>query len=158
MLRLHVVPAQGDPFEHLFEGQELIIGRASDSGLAIADRFLSRHHARLFRSPELGVLVEDLGSRNGTLLNGELIKQPTAVHPGDHIKLSGSLITVSDGGATATSRSDATIFRRAKDLLEDSARQPLRREDAAEMGRYAERLELVNEVHQALSRSISMQQ
>jgi serine phosphatase RsbU (regulator of sigma subunit)/pSer/pThr/pTyr-binding forkhead associated (FHA) protein len=159
MLRLYVVPAQGEPFEHVFEEQELVIGRASDSGLAIADRFLSRHHARLFRGADERVLIEDLGSRNGTLLNGEPISEPTTVRPGDHLKLSGSLITVSDGtSATGSSRSDATIFRRAKDLLEDSSRQRISREDAVAMGRYAERLELLNEVHQALSRSISMQQ
>ncbi|MCZ7650117.1 MAG: FHA domain-containing protein [Thermoanaerobaculia bacterium] len=48
-VRLHVVPADGHPFEHLFEGDSLVIGRSSSAGLAIADRFLSRQHSRLFR-------------------------------------------------------------------------------------------------------------
>ena len=66
MFRLRVVPAQGSPFEHRLRGESTVIGRSSTSDLVIADRFLSRQHARLI--VEEGHLeIEDLGSRNGTL-------------------------------------------------------------------------------------------
>ena len=50
MLRLHVVPAHGEPFDKVYEGPTLVIGRSSDSGVVVADRFLSRHHAQLTSS------------------------------------------------------------------------------------------------------------
>ena len=75
--RLHVVPPQGDPFDHTLDSEEVIVGRATDASLPLADRFLSRHHARFFwRGDEL--LIEDLGSRNGTVVNGSRIEHPTA--------------------------------------------------------------------------------
>ena len=54
------------------------MGRSSASDLVLADKFLSRKHARLFVS-DGSMMVEDLGSRNGTLLNGSPVQQPTRV-------------------------------------------------------------------------------
>ena len=68
MVLLHVEPAVGEPFEYLMEEESLVIGRASESDLVVADRFLSRKHAKLSRRDDR-LFVEDLGSRNGTLLN-----------------------------------------------------------------------------------------
>lgn len=160
MIRLHVVPAQGPAFEHLLEGDTLVIGRASDSGLVLADRFLSRHHSRLFRR-EGALLLEDLGSRNGTLLNGQAVRAPTPVKPGDVIRISGSVITLhgdGDGGElslAASSASSHTVFRRATDLLARgfTPREDLQTEEA--LRRYAERLDILNEVHRALGRSLA---
>jgi len=85
VLRIHVVPPQGQPFDHLFNGDSLVIGRSSSSDLPLPDRFLSRHHARIFRDGER-YLVEDLGSRNGTLLNGEPLVHATQLRRGDHVQ------------------------------------------------------------------------
>ena len=64
MVRLHVQPASGQPFDHPLEVDSLTIGRSSSADLTLADQFLSRQHARLFRE-DGELLVEDLGSRNG---------------------------------------------------------------------------------------------
>jgi len=76
MTTLHVVPAEGEAFEHELDTDSLVIGRSSRCDLAVADRCLSRQHVRLYQSDE-GWLVEDLGSRNGTRLNGTMISGPT---------------------------------------------------------------------------------
>ena len=54
------------------------------------DRQISRHHARLLRTPE-GITLEDLGSKNGTHVNGERITRPTQLQDGDVIQVAFSL-------------------------------------------------------------------
>ena len=63
----------------------LEIGRESD-GEIVDDTEVSRHHLKLLPSPN-GLKVVDLGSSNGTRVNGVLISEPTAVKPGDVIRL-----------------------------------------------------------------------
>lgn len=62
----------------------LNIGRADDAGLRIAQDGISRMHARLTPAGD-EVLVEDMGSANGTWLNGKRITRAQAVH-GDEIR------------------------------------------------------------------------
>lgn len=54
------------------------IGRSSDSTLVIVDEYTSTYHARLARSGDTWTLT-DLDSTNGTLLNGEKVRQPAPV-------------------------------------------------------------------------------
>jgi hypothetical protein len=63
----HTVPADYD-----FEGPEIVIGRAAGAAVVIPDTRVSRQHARIVRR-DGDWWVEDLGTRNGTLLNGELM-------------------------------------------------------------------------------------
>jgi sigma-B regulation protein RsbU (phosphoserine phosphatase) len=159
-LRLHIVPADGEPYDSLFDSETLVIGRSSTSDLALADPFLSRHHARLSRDGEK-TLVEDLGSRNGTFLNGQLVEEPTPTGPGDVIKLSGSIISIHaaddeptdlDGPSTDLG---ATIFRPASELLLDSesSTRPAEVQGEKALRRYAERLKLLTDIHEALGRT-----
>ena len=55
------------------DSETLMIGRGSDCDIVIADRQISRYHARIRRAPE-GFLLEDLGSKNGTHLNGASVR------------------------------------------------------------------------------------
>lgn len=64
----------------------LTIGRAPDAGLIVADEFVSTHHARLTASRD-GILAEDLGSTNGTNLNGRPLSRPTRVKSGDVLQM-----------------------------------------------------------------------
>ena len=65
---------------------EFVIGRSPECNLVVADRQVSRRHARL-RKGEVGHLLEDLGSKNGTHLNGVLIAEPVALNDGDEIQV-----------------------------------------------------------------------
>lgn len=60
------------------------IGRARDSDIALPGRGLSRHHAEIRQTPE-GLVLRDLGSRNGTRLNGKLVRGDAPLRPGDVI-------------------------------------------------------------------------
>lgn len=163
MIKLHVVPVQGEPFDHPFDADSLVLGRASSSDLVLEDRFLSRNHSRIYRDGDRLVL-EDLGSRNGTLLNGQPVHGPQPLGPGDVIKISGSIISVHDATAPPVALAspgpgfgEHTIFRSASGMLEshDAARS---REIQGEedLRRHAERLNLLNEIHRALGRSMEL--
>jgi pSer/pThr/pTyr-binding forkhead associated (FHA) protein len=63
------------------------IGREDDNALRIADdSYLSGHHAR-FDYVDGKLMVTDLGSRNGTFLNGVRLTDPRPVRPGDRIQI-----------------------------------------------------------------------
>jgi pSer/pThr/pTyr-binding forkhead associated (FHA) protein/tetratricopeptide (TPR) repeat protein len=63
---------------------KLLVGRAPPAAVLIEDDSISRKHAEVERKPQGAVFVRDLGSANGTLLNGERIGQePVEVFPGD---------------------------------------------------------------------------
>ena len=63
-----------------------VIGRESTCEIVIADRQVSRHHARLSIGPD-GIMLEDLGSKNGTHHNGEMINVGTLLQDGDIIQI-----------------------------------------------------------------------
>jgi predicted component of type VI protein secretion system len=67
------------------------IGRGRDAGLVLADELVSRRHARVTLAGP-GAVVEDLGSRNGTYVNGERIHGPVRLVPGDQLQLGVSLV------------------------------------------------------------------
>jgi len=65
---------------------ELTVGRGGGCGIVLADdSFVSTVHARVFRR-DGSVYVEDLGSRNGTLLNGEPLAVAAPLRRGDHVQ------------------------------------------------------------------------
>jgi sigma-B regulation protein RsbU (phosphoserine phosphatase) len=151
-LRLRISPPVGEPYEHLCEADSLVVGRSSKADLVLSDRFLSRQHARFFRDGA-SWMVEDLGSRNTTLLNGRPVSAPMRLSPGDQVKLSETVITVG-GGDSASRRSgaersdsassDTIVLRSASELLAQAERES------------AERLKLLNDVHRALSTSLTL--
>jgi DNA-binding winged helix-turn-helix (wHTH) protein len=65
---------------------EHILGRSSDAAVVVDDAGVSRHHARITIS-EHGATLEDLGSKNGTMLNGRTIDGPTPLTDGAAILL-----------------------------------------------------------------------
>jgi pSer/pThr/pTyr-binding forkhead associated (FHA) protein len=91
MATLRVVsgPAAGQTLQ--LEG-EMIIGREGD-GLAIPDKEISRRHTAV-RETERGVEVEDLGSMNGTFVDGRRITEPVTLTIGGTIELGSSQIRV----------------------------------------------------------------
>ncbi len=90
--RRQVVPLAAD---------EVGVGRAAPgNAVRLPERNVSRHHARLFR--QNGALwVEDLGSRNGTLLNGERVEGRRRLRPGDLLQIGDYDLALEEGEALA---------------------------------------------------------
>lgn len=68
---------------------EIAIGRGADCDLMLDSALISRRHARLVVDDEGIVTIEDLGSRNGVYVNGELIEGARRLEIGDRIDLGG---------------------------------------------------------------------
>lgn len=66
--------------------QTLMIGRDASCDILIPDRQVSRFHARLMPAPD-GVILEDLGSKNGTHCNGQRLEEPMKLHDGDLVQV-----------------------------------------------------------------------
>jgi len=77
---------------------ETVIGRADDADLTLADAGVSRAHARVSAGAS-GASIEDLGSSNGTFVNGERITGSRQLQDGDEIQLGGAILRVSAGTA-----------------------------------------------------------
>jgi len=74
--------------------RETVIGRGTDAHVMVEDARISRRHARL-RWEGGSLFIDDLGSRNGTNVNGEVLKNVSRrARGGDQIRLAGREITV----------------------------------------------------------------
>jgi hypothetical protein len=86
--------------EHPVDG-ELILGREdSTADLVINDPGVSRRHARVL-ADDGGVIVEDLGSSNGTYVNGERISGRVELGAGDEVQVGATILGI-QGGTAAT--------------------------------------------------------
>jgi hypothetical protein len=74
-------------------GTSFTIGRTQDCDLRIADLSVSRRHAQLDRSED-GWLLSDLGSHNGTRVNGWLVREPVPVRPGDILQFGSATLII----------------------------------------------------------------
>lgn len=66
-----------------------LLGRGDQADIRLEDGFASARHARLVPQGDVMVL-EDLGSTNGTYLNGEPLRGPQPLHGGDRIRIGDS--------------------------------------------------------------------
>lgn len=66
--------------------QSVLIGRGEDCDITLPDRHVSRHHARIFWV-DGRYCVEDLGSKNGTHVNGRELTAPQFLEDGDEIQI-----------------------------------------------------------------------
>jgi sigma-B regulation protein RsbU (phosphoserine phosphatase) len=157
MVRLHVATSGGTSFDRDFDEDSLVIGRSNDADLVLADRFLSRKHARLYRDGDR-LMLEDLGSQNGTRVNGSRIQAPTEVRVGDRIELSSSRIELMEGagGGDGEPALNATVMRPAAELLGQHDRERVEEAPAEELSHLTDRLQLLNEMYRAVSRPLEL--
>jgi len=80
-----------------------LLGRAPDCSVVIPDPRVSRHHAELRREGE-GIALYDLGSTNGTRLNGQRLEAPTRLRDADVIEIAGAHFTFRDPDSTLNER------------------------------------------------------
>jgi FHA domain len=72
-----------------------VLGRGDQAEIRLEDPFASSRHARLIRQGGI-VVIEDLGSTNGTYLNEELLSGPQPLHQGDRVRIGDSEFTYAD--------------------------------------------------------------
>jgi hypothetical protein len=74
------------------DGEDLVLGRGDAAEIRLEDPFASGRHARVYEQAGV-VVLEDLGSTNGTYLNEELLDGPRPLHPGDRVRIGDSELT-----------------------------------------------------------------
>jgi serine phosphatase RsbU (regulator of sigma subunit) len=152
------MPAQ----KFLLDRPVTTIGRSSMNDLPVADKMLSRQHARIVRDNNGGLSVEDLGSRNGTFLNGERLVSIQPLKPGDRITVGGVTLKIESESTTRVrieaqeeEALDNTILKASAELLrkhtETDPRLP-----AEQLSKLVESLRVVNELTIELLRDISV--
>ena len=99
------ITCSGDPASEqvveLEPGKTVSIGRIKDNDIVLPDKKVSRSHAVI--SGRDGVFeVLDKGSTYGTLLNGEKIKEPACLSPGDVLQIGGNTLEFSDGAQSGS--------------------------------------------------------
>ena len=70
-----------------------VMGRSEESDLVLADPYASEFHMRLVAN-ESGMMLHDLGSTNGTYVNGRRITAPTELRRGDNIQVGKTVMEV----------------------------------------------------------------
>jgi pSer/pThr/pTyr-binding forkhead associated (FHA) protein len=108
---------QGGEFP-LRMNREIIIGRSSDLDMVLVEDMVSRRHAKI-SSTETEVYIQDMGSTNGTFVNGEKIAGRALLHEGDRILVGTSIIKVVAVEGQLANQSEAEARRR----LEAGAQQ-----------------------------------
>ncbi len=91
----YLIIRQGNRWTDVFRlenGSSLVIGRASSNEIPVADERASRRHAEVFFQKE-GWWIRDLGSRNGTFLDGIKINGPQPLSPGCQLAVASCRVT-----------------------------------------------------------------
>ncbi|HXG95284.1 MAG TPA: DUF3616 domain-containing protein [Blastocatellia bacterium] len=110
---LRVLLPTGDVFDREITQAETQIGKGPRNDIVIADPAVSTAHA-LLRSHEGKYTIADIGSRNGTFVNGEKIGEPRTLQHGDVIGMGLSKLTFRLSGQTDTSVINITEALTAK--------------------------------------------
>ncbi|NIS82380.1 MAG: FHA domain-containing protein [Anaerolineales bacterium] len=87
----------------------IMVGRDVTNEVVLGDAEVSRQHARLTRTPG-GYVLEDLGSTNGTFVNGERLMAPRVLNPGDLVGM-GETVTMTFDAVSPEAA--ATVAREA---------------------------------------------
>jgi len=103
-LLMQLGPTQGETLS--VQGEEFVLGRDPKSDWAIDDVEVSRAHARLVLK-EGGHAIEDLGSTNGTFVNGQRIRSVLPLDPGSTIRLGENVLLFYDVSVDKNAVGDA---------------------------------------------------
>jgi pSer/pThr/pTyr-binding forkhead associated (FHA) protein len=102
-MNLKLLVVQGRPRGKClhFPPGEYVFGRGLECHIRPNSPWVSRQHC-LLRNTAEGAFIRDLGSSNGTLLNGKSISAETILHPGDRLQIGPLVLEVTPGeGDTA---------------------------------------------------------
>jgi predicted component of type VI protein secretion system len=92
-----------------------LLGRDVSNEIILGDAEISRQHTRLTRTPG-GYVIEDLGSTNGTFVNGERLMAPRVLNPGDLVALGENVTLTFDAVAPEAAATVASTAAQAEQL------------------------------------------
>lgn len=95
---------------------ELIIGRTATADIVVDSPLVSRRHALLSLHDDGSLYVEDLGSRNGTVVNGSFIESPRALALGDKVLIGEHELVVAEDHTSPRSRRITATAARTQEL------------------------------------------
>jgi sigma-B regulation protein RsbU (phosphoserine phosphatase) len=135
MPEITVKSAEGGKERFPLARDRVTIGRSRESDIFLPDQWLSRHHAEI-RRDGAGFVVVDLGSKNGTLLNGDQVASSQRLRHGDVITLGEHVLTFSDedSGEDEAAPEGTRIFS-ARELSDIRTRPSLDPEELARQSR-----------------------
>jgi len=128
-MKLVIEDDEGQRREVPLDRDEITIGRREDNLVHLPDRNVSRRHARLVRR-DGAVLLEDLRSANGTMVNGVRISEPVPLGDGDLVRIGDYGVALRPDGMPLelplprTAAPEAPVALRG-DVLADTAPHPL---------------------------------
>ncbi|MCA9266962.1 MAG: FHA domain-containing protein [Planctomycetales bacterium] len=85
LVRLTILGGPHDGMEVKLQQLPVTLGREGDRRVPVTDRWASRHHCQLF-SADGALLIRDLASKHGTLVNGQRIDE-TQIDVGDNVTI-----------------------------------------------------------------------
>lgn len=97
---LTITMADGRKYREPIDKPMLRIGRDSDNDVVINDPSVSSYHARIF-ADDAGLSILDIGSRNGTEVDGALIVDRTPIGPATRIRIGTATLRIEPAGAAA---------------------------------------------------------
>jgi pSer/pThr/pTyr-binding forkhead associated (FHA) protein len=109
---------QGGEFP-LRPNREIVIGRSSDLDMVLVEDMVSRKHAKIV-TDEVGVTIHDLGSTNGTFVNGEKVAS-LKLKDGDRILVGTSIIKLIAAGSETSSAGSSLSENEARSKLQVTA-------------------------------------
>src|SRR5262245_47199678 len=121
-----ILAADGARSKVAIDKDRLTIGRSRESDVCLPDQWLSRQHAEIKRAAT-GFTLKDLGSKNGTLLNGAPLREAHVLRHGDVITLGEHTLTfLEPEGAAAAEAEEEPVGTRVFPAqgLSDVGRQP----------------------------------
>ena len=90
--RLVVLEPRASKGTAISVAQEITFGRAPGCTVSVPDdTFVSQIHARVFNDSG-NIIIEDIGSTNGTYVNGTRLTMPAALHRGDRIQIGSTVL------------------------------------------------------------------
>ncbi len=92
-VELVILTGEGEANRVRIRPQGHVIGRSSDADIQISDPYSSEFHARVGMQ-DGQVVVYDLGSTNGTYVNGRRVTSPTSVSCGDTVQIGKTILEV----------------------------------------------------------------
>jgi pSer/pThr/pTyr-binding forkhead associated (FHA) protein len=121
-IKLEIVGGPDAGKKKRFKGVRMVIGRTPGVDLQLSDQSVSRKHIELIHSDE-GTLLRDLGSGNGTKLNGKKISADTMLSNGDEIQIGKTKIRFVD---------ELAAFKKAREEAEKKEEEKKKKAEAKE--------------------------